>query len=98
MSGHSKWATIRRKKGAVDAKRGQLFTKLVREVTTAARMGGGDPAGNPRLRARLGAAARERARREFSVETFLERTLACYRLALSLPPSHDLPDQCRALG
>ncbi|HYW90924.1 MAG TPA: glycosyltransferase family 4 protein [Gammaproteobacteria bacterium] len=55
-------------------------------------------AGNPRLRARLGAAARERARREFSVETFLERTLACYRLALSLPPSHDLPDQCRALG
>jgi YebC/PmpR family DNA-binding regulatory protein len=50
MSGHSKWATIRRKKGAVDAKRGKLFTKLIREVETAARLGGGDPAGNPRLR------------------------------------------------
>jgi YebC/PmpR family DNA-binding regulatory protein len=50
MSGHSKWATIRRKKGAVDAKRGKIFTKLIREIATAARMGGGDPAGNPRLR------------------------------------------------
>jgi YebC/PmpR family DNA-binding regulatory protein len=50
MSGHSKWATIRRKKGAIDAKRGKLFTKLIRELATAARMGGGDPAANPRLR------------------------------------------------
>ncbi len=50
MSGHSKWATIKRKKGALDAARGKLFTKLIREIVTAARMGGGDPEGNPRLR------------------------------------------------
>jgi transcriptional/translational regulatory protein YebC/TACO1 len=50
MSGHSKWATIKRKKGAADAKRGKVFTKIIREIATAARMGGGDPAGNPRLR------------------------------------------------
>jgi YebC/PmpR family DNA-binding regulatory protein len=50
MSGHSKWATIKRKKGAIDAARGKLFTKLIRELTTAARMGGGDVGGNPRLR------------------------------------------------
>ena len=50
MSGHSKWATIKRKKGDIDAKRGKIFTKLVREVTTAARMGGADPSCNPRLR------------------------------------------------
>ena len=51
MSGHSKWATIKRKKGALDAKRGKLFSKLIKEITVAARLGGGDPAGNPRLRA-----------------------------------------------
>src|SRR3954470_10635640 len=50
MSGHSKWATIKHKKGALDAKRGKLFTKLIKELTVAARMGGGDPGGNPRLR------------------------------------------------
>jgi YebC/PmpR family DNA-binding regulatory protein len=50
MSGHSKWATIKHKKGALDAKRGKLFTKLIKEITVAARMGGGDPGGNPRLR------------------------------------------------
>jgi YebC/PmpR family DNA-binding regulatory protein len=50
MSGHSKWATIKRKKAVIDAKRGKLFTKLIKEITVAARMGGGDPAGNPRLR------------------------------------------------
>lgn len=50
MSGHSKWATIKRKKGAIDAKRGKLFTKLIKEITVAARMGGGDVGGNPRLR------------------------------------------------
>jgi YebC/PmpR family DNA-binding regulatory protein len=53
MSGHSKWSTIKRKKGAVDAKRGKIFTKLIREITTAARVGGGDPGGNPRLRKAL---------------------------------------------
>jgi YebC/PmpR family DNA-binding regulatory protein len=50
MSGHSKWSTIKRKKGAADAKRGKLFTKLIRELATAARLGGGDPSANPRLR------------------------------------------------
>ena len=50
MSGHSKWATIKRKKGALDAKRGKVFTKWIKEITIAARNGGGDPAGNPRLR------------------------------------------------
>ncbi|MGY8737536.1 MAG: YebC/PmpR family DNA-binding transcriptional regulator, partial [bacterium] len=50
MSGHSKWSTIKRKKGALDAKRGKIFTKLIRELQTAARMGGGDPDANPRLR------------------------------------------------
>lgn len=50
MSGHSKWSTIKRKKGALDAKRGKIFTKLIREITVAAKMGGGDPTGNPRLR------------------------------------------------
>ena len=50
MSGHSKWASIKHKKGAADAKRGQLFTKLIKEITAAAKAGGGDPDGNPRLR------------------------------------------------
>lgn len=50
MSGHSKWATIKHKKGAADAKRGQLFTKLIKEITVAARMGGGDLESNARLR------------------------------------------------
>jgi YebC/PmpR family DNA-binding regulatory protein len=50
MSGHSKWSTIKRKKGAADARRGKIFTKLIREIATAARMGGGDPDANPRLR------------------------------------------------
>jgi YebC/PmpR family DNA-binding regulatory protein len=50
VSGHSKWSTIKRKKGAADAKRGKIFTKLIREIATAARIGGGDPDANPRLR------------------------------------------------
>ncbi|WP_456385140.1 YebC/PmpR family DNA-binding transcriptional regulator [Desulfolithobacter sp.] len=56
MSGHSKWSTIKRKKGANDAKRGKIFTKLIKEITIAARMGGGDPEGNPRLRSAITAA------------------------------------------
>jgi YebC/PmpR family DNA-binding regulatory protein len=51
MSGHNKWASIKHKKGATDAKRGQLFTKLIKEISVAARLGGGDPDANPRLRA-----------------------------------------------
>lgn len=50
MSGHSKWSTIKHRKGAKDAKRGKVFTKLIKEVTVAARESGGDPSGNPRLR------------------------------------------------
>jgi YebC/PmpR family DNA-binding regulatory protein len=50
MSGHSKWATIKHAKGAADAKRGQMFTKLIKEISIAARMGGGNPDSNPRLR------------------------------------------------
>ena len=50
MSGHSKWHSIKHKKGALDAKRGKLFTKIIREMTIAARIGGGDPESNPRLR------------------------------------------------
>ncbi|GAB6068552.1 YebC/PmpR family DNA-binding transcriptional regulator [Methylothermus subterraneus] len=53
MAGHSKWANIRYRKSAQDAKRGKIFTKLIREITVAARMGGGDPAANPRLRAAI---------------------------------------------
>lgn len=51
MAGHSKWANIQHRKGAQDSKRGKLFTKLIREITVAARAGGGDPSNNPRLRA-----------------------------------------------
>lgn len=50
MAGHSKWSTIKRKKAAIDAKRGKLFTRVIRELTIAAKLGGGDPSSNPRLR------------------------------------------------
>lgn len=50
MAGHSKWANIKHKKAATDAKRGKIFTRLIKEITVAARLGGGDPASNPRLR------------------------------------------------
>jgi YebC/PmpR family DNA-binding regulatory protein len=56
MSGHSKWAGIKHKKAKVDAQRGRVFTKIIREITVAARVGGGDPGGNPRLRTAIQAA------------------------------------------
>jgi YebC/PmpR family DNA-binding regulatory protein len=56
MSGHSKWSTIKHKKGKADAKRGKIFTKIIREITVSAREGGGDPDANPRLRAAVAAA------------------------------------------
>jgi len=59
MSGHSKWASIKHKKGAIDAKRGKVFTKLIKELTVAARIGGGDPNGNARLRSAMAAAKAE---------------------------------------
>jgi YebC/PmpR family DNA-binding regulatory protein len=59
VSGHSKWSTIKRKKGAVDAKRGRIFTRLIKEIIVAARMGGGDPDANPRLRSAIASAKAE---------------------------------------
>ena len=59
MSGHSKWATIKHKKGALDAKRGKAFTRLIREITMSARQGGGDADSNPRLRTAVAAAKAE---------------------------------------
>ena len=59
MSGHSKWSSIKHKKGAADAKRGKIFTKLIREITTAARIGGGDPESNSRLRVAISQAKAE---------------------------------------
>ncbi|MGE4560353.1 MAG: YebC/PmpR family DNA-binding transcriptional regulator [Desulfobulbus sp.] len=64
MSGHSKWSTIKRKKGANDAKRGKIFTKLIKEITIAAKMGGGDADGNPRLRSAITAAKSENMPKE----------------------------------
>src|SRR5450631_527730 len=59
MSGHSKWATIKHKKGAADAKRGKIFTQLIKEISIASKAGGGDPDGNPRLRTAIAAAKAE---------------------------------------
>ena len=59
MSGHSKWSTIKRKKGALDAKRGKIFSRLIKEITIAARIGGGNPEGNSRLRTAIAAAKAE---------------------------------------
>ena len=63
MSGHSKWATIKHKKGATDAKRGKIFTRLIKEISIAAKSGGGDPDGNPRLRTAILAAKAENIKR-----------------------------------
>lgn len=64
MSGHNKWSSIKHKKGAADAKRGKIFTKLIREITVAARLGGGDPSGNPRLRSAIALAKTENMPKE----------------------------------
>jgi len=70
MSGHSKWSTIKRKKGAADAKRGKIFTKLIREIATAARTAGGDPDANPRLRLAI-----EKARAQNMPKDNIERAI-----------------------
>ena len=72
MSGHSKWANIRFRKAAQDAKRGKIFTKLIREITTAARIGGGDENSNPRLRAAVAAALSQNMTRD-TVKRAVER-------------------------
>ena len=59
MSGHNKWSTIKHKKGAADAKRGKVFTKIIKEISVAAKLGGGDPTGNPRLRTAIDKAKAE---------------------------------------
>jgi transcriptional/translational regulatory protein YebC/TACO1 len=59
MSGHSKWSTIKHKKAATDARRGRLFSRLIKEITVSARLGGGDPDANPRLRTAIAAAKTE---------------------------------------
>lgn len=72
MSGHSKWANIRFRKAAQDAKRGKIFTKLIREITTAARMGGGDESANPRLRSAVIAALSQNMTRD-TIKRAIER-------------------------
>jgi YebC/PmpR family DNA-binding regulatory protein len=70
MAGHSKWANIRHRKGREDAKRGKIFSKLVKEISVAARLGGGDPASNPRLRQAV-----DRARAESMPKDNIERAI-----------------------
>ncbi len=75
MSGHSKWSTIKHKKGAADARRGKIFTKLIKEITTAARTGGGDPEANPRLRVAVLKAKSENMTKE-NIEKAIKRGAA----------------------
>lgn len=72
MAGHSKWANIRFRKGAQDAKRGKIFTKLIREITVAARMGGGDESANPRLRDAIAKALKANMKRD-TIENAIKR-------------------------
>ncbi len=72
MSGHSKWSTIKRKKGKTDAERGKIFTKIIKEITVAARIGGGDPEGNPRLRTAI-QAARESNMPQANIERAIKK-------------------------
>lgn len=72
MAGHSKWANIRFRKGAQDAKRGKIFTKLIREITVAARMGGEDEAANPRLRDAVTKALKQNMKRD-TIENAIKR-------------------------
>jgi len=67
MAGHSKWANTKHRKAAQDAKRGKIFTKIIRELVTAARLGGGDPGSNPRLRAAIDKALANNMTRELPV-------------------------------
>jgi YebC/PmpR family DNA-binding regulatory protein len=74
MAGHSKWSKVKRIKGAIDVKRGQLFSKLSKEITVAARMGGGDPSGNPRLRAAV-LAARAQSMPNDNIDRAIKRAM-----------------------
>src|SRR5207244_12298770 len=72
MAGHSKWSKVKRFKGAIDAKRGQIFSKLSKEISIAAKSGGGDPDGNPRLRSAI-MAARSASMPNDNVESAIKR-------------------------
>src|SRR5919197_1325509 len=72
MAGHSKWSKVKRFKGAIDAKRGKIFSKLSKEITIAARRGGGDPSGNPRLRSAI-QAARAQSMPNVNIERAIKR-------------------------
>lgn len=85
MSGHSKWHNIQHRKGLQDAKRGKIFTKLIREITSAARVGGGDPAGNPRLRAAIAEALSNNMTRD-TVERAVSAARAVKATELSSRP------------
>jgi len=75
MSGHSKWASIKHRKAAADAKRGKLFTKLIKEITIAARQGGDDPDANSRLRTEAQVNCPELAMRKFHTKAMGPRAL-----------------------
>ena len=85
MSGHSKWATTKHKKAAIDAKRGKMFAKLIKNVEVAARMGGGDPAGNPTLYDAI-----QKAKKSLSESTSTARSSAApvRRRRCGLPDDH----------
>ncbi|MBE92661.1 MAG: YebC/PmpR family DNA-binding transcriptional regulator, partial [Idiomarina sp.] len=72
MAGHSKWSNIKHRKAAQDAKRGKIFTKLIREITVSAREGGGDPETNPRLRAAIDKALSNNMKRD-TIDTAVKR-------------------------
>ena len=91
MSGHSKWSTIKRKKGALDAKRGKIFSRLAKEITVAAKLGGGDPAANARLFAAL-----EKARKELEVAETKLRVLRTYTKEKTVTQLHAAIDSAEA--
>src|SRR6267154_612404 len=72
MAGHSKWSKVKRFKGAIDTKRGQIFSKFSKEITIAAKTGGGDPSGNPRLRSAI-QAARDQSMPNDNIERAIKR-------------------------
>ena len=84
MSGHSKWHSIKHKKAAADAKRGKAFTRVSKEITVAAKIGGGDPDGNPRLRAAI-QAAKGRMGEKTPFLAYHERTIP-FPTCLIIPP------------
>ena len=78
MSGHSKWSSIKHKKAATDAKRGKIFTRLIKEITVAARMGGGDIEANPRLRSAVQAAKAELIMKKSFTRVTAPAALLCW--------------------